>query len=457
MDYTQITPIQEEEMLKVIGVSSINELFSPIPENARLTGLLDLPAAASELELKREAMVLAEENDSNATHICFMGAGAYDHFIPTVVDHVSSQSEFLTAYTPYQAEASQGSLQVFYEFQTQIARLTGMDIANASLYEAATAVTEAVLLAVNTTRKKRVLIAESLNPDYRSVLETYCAELDITLDWIPANSNGVVDPKTLEEIMSDDVAGVMIQSPNFFGLIEDWAACFDIAHTNSKTLAIAVFNPIACGLLKKPGECGADIAVGEGQPLGNPIQYGGPYLGLFAANKKFMRKMPGRLVGKTVDTEGRDTYCLVLQTREQHIKRAKATSNICTNQGLVAIRASVFLNALGPQGLAEMAEQSYHKSHYFATQICNLPGYDLKFGSMTETPFFNEFVITCPCSSKDIISKSAECGFLLGPDLNSKSVGQVGEDNDLLICVTEKRTREELDTLVEFLKDFCTT
>ncbi|MBL1217626.1 MAG: aminomethyl-transferring glycine dehydrogenase subunit GcvPA [Planctomycetes bacterium] len=448
MNYTQITPLEREEMLEAIGVAGVDELFSSIHPDDRLAGPLNLPPAASELELQNELNALAEENSGAHTHACFMGAGSYDHFIPTLIDQVVGRGEFLTAYTPYQAEASQGALQAFFEFQTQVAGLAALDVANASLYDGATAVAEAAMLAVNVNGRRRVLVASTVHPDSRAVLRTYFEELPVTVVEIPAGPDGIIDPEALAQAIDNDTACVIVQSPNFHGLIEDWNACFEAAHSIPKTLGIAVFNPIACGLLNRPGECGADVAVAEGQPLGTPLQFGGPYLGLFAAKNAFVRKMPGRLVGETVDTDGRRAFCLTLQTREQHIRREKATSNICTNQGLLALRATVFLNTLGPQGLAEMAEQSYHKAHYLATRIAEITGFALKY---PDTRFFNEFVVTCPAPAAAIIEAAVHEGFLLGPPLDTPATGAQGSPNDLLICATEKRSRAELDSLVEFL------
>lgn len=461
MDYTQITPLQCEEMLETIGISSIDTLFQSIDEGCRYTGMLPLPAAASELELQQELLILAEDNAAGShTHSCFMGAGSYDHFIPVLIDQIISRGEFLTAYTPYQAEASQGSLQAFFEFQTQIVRLTGMDIANASMYDGATAVAEAAILAVNYTGKRRVLVASTIHPDYMEVLKTYTSDLAIDLVVLDDKGTGCISADTVQENIDEDTACVVIQSPNFYGLIENWTDCFGVAHSQKKTLAVAIFNPIACGLFKQPGECGADIAVGEGQPLGIPLQYGGPYLGLFAAKENLMRKMPGRLVGETVDKEGRRAFCLALQTREQHIKREKATSNICTNQGLLALRATMFLNAVGPQGLAEMAEQCYHKAHYLAKTISDIPGFSIKYITMDNPDsggdgngsFFHEFVVVCPVPAGEIISCAREMGLLLGPALDTAKAGRLGAGNELLVCVTEKRIREELDLLVDVLK-----
>ncbi len=444
MNYTQITPAQRQEMFKAIGISDIDELFTPIPEALRLDRELDLPAPASELELQRELNRLGRQNNGSDTHACFMGGGAYDHFIPTLIDPLISRGEFLTSYTPYQAEALQGTLQAFFEFQTQVALISGMDIANASLYDGATSVAEAVILALNTTGKRRVLIAETLHPHYRQVVETYLDSLPAQVVTIPAR-NGVTPVDAIRAELKGDEACVVVQSPNFFGLFEDWQGCFEATHTQDRTLAVAVFNPIACGRFRKPGECGADIAVAEGQPLGVPLQFGGPYLGLFAARNDLSRKMPGRLIGETTDREGRRAYCLVLQTREQHIRGAKATSNICTNQGLLAMRATMFMNALGPKGLAEMAEHSFHKAHYLARGLAALPGFALKYPG----DFFNEFVLTCPFPASRLIDAARDAGMLLGPALDTARAGKVGSDRDVLIAVTEKRTKRELDALID--------
>lgn len=446
MDYTQITPDEQSQMLQAIGAASIDELFSAIPEAIRFNDLLDLPPAKSELELQRDLSEMAAHNLGPHNMACFMGAGAYDHFYPVLIDQLISRGEYLTAYTPYQAEASQGSLQAFFEFQTQIVRLTGMDVANASMYEGATAVAEAVLMAINTSGKNRVLVAATLHPEYRAVINTYLDELPAEVVQLDA-TNGCISQATLRDALDDDTAAVVIQSPNIWGLIEDWDGCFKAAHEKDKTAAIAVFNPIACALLKNPGSCGADIATGEGQPLGVPMSFGGPYLGLFAAKKQFTRKMPGRLIGRTTDTDGRPAYCLTLQTREQHIRGAKATSNICTNQGLLALRATMFMTALGKEGLKEMAEQCYHKAHYLADAIAALDGYALKY----DGPFFNEFCVTCPKEVTEVIEAAKRRGILAGVAPHGRRMGRIGDPNDLLIAVTEKRTKQEMDALVEVL------
>ncbi|MCC6580505.1 MAG: aminomethyl-transferring glycine dehydrogenase subunit GcvPA [Phycisphaeraceae bacterium] len=445
MDYIQITDQDRQAMLAEIGASSVEELYRSLPPEYRLHGDLKLPAAKSELELKRELDELARANRPAAAGRCFLGGGAYDHFIPTVVDALTAKGEFVTAYTPYQAEASQGSLQAFFEFQTQVCRLTGLDVANASMYEGATACAEAVMLALNATGKRRVLVAATIHPDYLAVIRTYLSDLPAKLIELPATGDRITDA-TLRQHLDGDTACVVVQSPNVFGLIEDWSTLFAAAHEQEGTLAVAVYNPIACGLLKKPGDCGADVAAAEGQPLGIPMQFGGPYLGLFAARQKLMRRMPGRLVGQSVDKQGRRGFCLTLQTREQHIRGAKATSNICTNQGLLALRATVYLSAMGPQGLKQVAEQCWHKAHHAAKQIAALPGYKLSHCG----EFFHEFLLDCPVDAKKLIDAGRPLGIL--PGLAADRMG-IGKANQLLIAVTENRTAEDIEALVSLLRD----
>ncbi len=465
MNYTQITPDHQKEMLAALGVGGVEELYANLPRELRLDGPLQLPGLPNggrcELELQQQLHELAGFNRPavGSGAACFLGAGAYDHFIPAVVDDLASQGAFVTAYTPYQAEASQGSLQAFFEFQTQICRLTGLDVANASLYEGATAVAEAVLMAVNATGKRRVLVASSLHPDYRAVLGTYLAGLPVELVALAHDPRrGCVDPATVRQAMEGprsaggggDVACVVIQSPNVFGVIEDWSSLFDEARGQQPdALAVAVINPIACGLLKRPGDCGADIAVGEGQPLGVPLQFGGPYLGLIAAKQSLIRKMPGRLVGQTHDQTGRRGYCLTLQTREQHIRGAKATSNICTNQGLLAIRATIYLSTMGPHGLRDVASHSYHKAHHTAQRITELEGYSMAY----QGEFFHEFLVNCPVPARKIID--AGRGRNLLPGLDAGQLG-IGDSTQLLVAVTEKRTAAEIDRLVQWLQEAAT-
>ncbi|MEE9212545.1 MAG: aminomethyl-transferring glycine dehydrogenase subunit GcvPA, partial [Phycisphaeraceae bacterium] len=418
----------------------------------RLDQPLEMPGLdqpRSELQLHRDLTELARQNRQAAQAGCFLGGGGYDHFIPAAVDYLAGQGAFVTAYTPYQAEASQGALQAFFEFQTQVCRLTGLDVANASVYEAATATAEAVMMALHVTGKRRVLVANTIHPHIRAVLRTYLADLAVDLIELPAAA-GRIDTETVRDACDQDTACLVIQSPNVYGLIEDWSGHFAAAHqsptSNHKPpLGIALFNPIACGLLKRPGDCGADIAVGEGQPLGIPMQYGGPWLGLFAARKTLMRKMPGRLVGQTIDRRGRRGFCLTLQTREQHIRGAKATSNICTNQGLLALRATIYLSAMGPHGLREVASQCYHKAHHAAAQIAALDGYDLAYAG----PFFHEFVVNCPVPARAVIDAGRQRNIL--PGLDCAELG-IGTENQLLIAVTEKRSAADIDALVDLLQ-----
>ena len=448
MDYTQITDRQHEEMLSAIGIDHVDRLFDIIPESIRCKGELDLSPPLSELELQRSLTEMASHNIGAHNMACFMGCGAYDHFYPVLIDQLISRGEFLTSYTPYQAEASQGTLQAFFEFQTQISRLAGLDIANASLYDGATAVAEAAILAVNTTRRHTLLVASTIHPEYLAVLRTCVSDLHVQLKVLDA-VDGKVLPETVRQNMCSDVAAVIVQSPNIWGQIEDWGGCFEVAHEDPKTLAIAVFNPIASGLLKTPGECGADLAAGEGQPLGNALNLGGPYLGLLAAKEKFARKMPGRLVGMTTDKDARRVFCLTLQTREQHIRGAKATSNVCTNQGLMAMRATMFMTTVGRDGLAEMARQSWHKAHYLAEQITSLDGWSLAFGG----EFFNEFTLECPIDVTELVNTGKERGVLVGVAANGRRMQNLSTGNELIIAVTEKRTRHEMDALVALFKE----
>jgi len=450
MNYTSVTDSQKREMLASIGAKSINDLFDVIPRASRVEGLLDLPPKASELELQREAGMLAGMNNATDRLACFAGAGAYDHFVPVFIDQMISRGEFLTAYTPYQGEASQGSLQAFFEFQTQVARLTGMEIANASLYEGASATAEAILMAVNSTGKTGVLIAGSVHPHTMAVIKTVMSDLPVEVTVVAPGADGKISPSDVKAKVTDNTACLVVQSPNVWGLIEDWVGVFAaLKESDASRVAIAVFNPIACALLKNPGACGADVAAGEGQPLGIPLQFGGPYLGLFAAKKTFMRRMPGRLIGQTTDSAGRRAFCLSLQTREQHIRGSKATSNVCTNQGLLALRATMYMSAMGPKTIREAAEQSWHKAHDTAKKIATIPGY-----SRAHTgEFFHEFAIRCPVPAAKVIAHAKTKGLLAGIDLSSKQMHGIGKPNELLIAVTEKRTITEIDALVAALKE----
>ncbi|HEY2584925.1 MAG TPA: aminomethyl-transferring glycine dehydrogenase subunit GcvPA [Tepidisphaeraceae bacterium] len=442
MDYVQITPRQRDEMLKAVGARSIDDLLKQVPAEFRLTEPLNLPAALDEFSLKRHLSELAAQNNPVDEKVCFLGAGAYDHFVPTVVDFLAMKGEFLTAYTPYQAEASQGSLQAFFEFQTMVCQLTGMQVANASLYEGATAMAEAAIMALNITGKREIIVSEGVHPHYRQVLKTYLSDLPARYTEIPLK-NGVIDTQELESDLESDTAAIICQSPNFLGHIERVETVTKFAHAN-ESLMIQVFNPLSLGLLKHPGEMGVDIAVGEGQPLGIPLQFGGPYLGLFATKMQYVRKMPGRLVGQTVDAEGRRAFCLTLQTREQHIRREKATSNVCTNQGLLALRASVYMATMGPAGLKQAAQLCYNKTHYLVDRLKHA-GIQRRF---PQQPFFNEVLVQLERPVSEVLDDASRAGILAGYP--------IGQDypelaDCLLIAVTEKRTRAEIDRLVDLL------
>ncbi len=439
MSYVLNTPEDQRAMLERIGVRSVADLFQNIPPQLRLNRPLDVPPALSEIELTWHLQQLAGRNQSADDTVCFLGGGSYDHFIPAVVDTVAGRSEFYTAYTPYQAEASQGSLQAFFEFQTLICQLTGMDVANASLYEGGSAVAEAVLMALTVTgRHVKVLIAESVHPEYRRTLATYLANLETHIQTLPT-PYGFLDPDDLKRAVDSQTACVVVQHPNFFGCLEEVEA-LGAAARNQGALFIVSFDPISLGLLKRPGQYGADIAVAEGQSLGNPMSYGGPYLGLLACREQLIRKMPGRLVGQTVDRHGKRCWVLTLQTREQHIRREKATSNICTNQGLMALKAAVYLAALGPQGLKETATLCLQKAHYAAAQLTKIDGVRLRF----DRPFFKEFTLRVAQEVPDLLAKLLGAGYHAGLSLGSW-FPELG--NCVSVAVTEKRTRAEIDGL----------
>jgi glycine dehydrogenase subunit 1 len=426
-------------MLKGIGVGSVDDLFAGGTPALRLKRPLDVPPALSEIELTRHVGRLAARNRSAADAVCFLGGGSYDHFIPAVVDAVSGRSEFYTAYTPYQAEASQGSLQAFFEFQTLVCQLTGLGVANASLYEGGSAVAEAVLMAMTATgRLGKVVVAEGVHPEYRATLVTYLHNLEPRIDTLPA-PHGFLDPDDLAKAVDDTTACVVVQHPNFFGCLEEVEALAAAAHRRG-ALFVVSFDPISLGLLKRPGQYGADIAVAEGQCLGNPMAYGGPYLGLLACREEFVRKMPGRLVGQTVDRHGKRCWVLTLQTREQHIRREKATSNICTNQGLFALRAAVYLAALGPRGLRETAELCTRKAHYAAEALERVAGLRARFGR----PFFKEFTVRSPEPVPGLLARLLEEGYHAG--LHSGR-WYAALDDCFTVAVTEKRTRAEIDGL----------
>ncbi len=444
MPYVLNTPADVADMLKAIGVSSVNDLFAPIPPDVRFDRSLAIPEALSEIELTEHVAALAKKNQAAAENVCFLGGGSYDHFIPTVVDAIAGRSEFYTAYTPYQAEASQGSLQAFFEYQTLICQITGMDVANASLYEGGSSVAEAVLMAINITdRKGHVIVPETVHPEYRAVLATYLVNLGVKLVTLSC-PNGFLDPDDLTKAITDQTAAVVVQHPNFFGHLEEAAEIMRIAKS-AGALAVASFDPISTGVLKRPGDYGADIAVAEGQCLGTPMGYGGPYLGVMACRSEYVRKIPGRLVGETTDRNGNRCWVLTLQTREQHIRREKASSNICTNQGLFALRATVYLTALGPQGLKETADLCLQKAHHAAVQLANVPGVSLA----VNRPFFKEFALKVRGDVPTILRKLQAQGYFAGLHAGR----WYPDSNDVLIvAVTEKRTKAEIDGLAGALR-----
>lgn len=438
--YIPNTDEQKRDMLSEIGVADINDLFCDIPEEIRIKGPLNLPKSLSDIELTKHMQMLSDKNSDTDHYTCFIGAGAYDHYIPAIIDHLISRQEFYTAYTPYQPEISQGTLQAIFEYQSMICLLTGMDVSNASLYDGASAIAEAVLLACRATGRTHVLAAKTLHPESREVLRTYTKFSGITVDEY-GFLNGIADLSDLEARLSPDTAAVVIQNPNFFGIIEDLKEIAELAHKN-KSLLIASCDPISLALLKPPGELGADIVVGEGQSLGNPLSFGGPYLGFFAASKQLMRKIPGRVVGETVDLSGKRGFVLTLQTREQHIRREKATSNICTNHSLNALAATIYLTAMGKNGLREVAELCAQKAHYAYSRLIETN----KFSQVFTSPFFKEFAVKYRGDVHELTARLLEQKILAGYILEHDYTDM---DNVLLVAVTEKRTKHEIDTLVE--------
>jgi glycine dehydrogenase subunit 1 len=442
--YIPNTPTEENQMLQSIGINNTDALFSDIPAEVRLTRKLNLGDAMSELELTRFVKGIADKNKSIDDMVCFLGAGAYDHYIPSVIKHITSRSEFYTAYTPYQPEISQGTLQVIFEYQTMIANVTGMDVANASMYDGATACAEAGMMAAENTKRKSIVVSKSVHPEVRKVLETYMKFNGIEVVELDCK-DGVTDIEKLKAAVSNTTAGVVVQSPNFFGIVEDLTEIESITHSNKAMLIVNVIDPISLGILKTPGELGADIVVGEGQSFGNSLNFGGPYLGFLATTNKLMRKMPGRIVGETTDIDGKRAFVLTLQAREQHIRREKATSNICSNQALNALIAAIYLTTMGKTGLKEVAEQCASKAHYAYDQILETG----KFKPVFNKPFFKEFVVQANRKASEINSELLKHNILGGYDLVKDYSGM---ENALLFCVTEKRTKQEIDKLVEILK-----
>lgn len=429
MDFIPNTAEQREEMLKLIGVSSVNELFKDIPTEILLKDDLKISAGLSEFEVKKKLVELSNKNKTD--FVSFLGAGSYNHFIPAVVTHIISRSEFYTAYTPYQPEISQGILQAIYEYQTMICELTGMDVANASMYDGASALAEACIMAVNITNRNQILMLKSVHPEYKEVVKTYCKAHGFELIEIDDNEIDKVNDKT---------AALLVQNPNFFGCIEDLSEIGKRVHDKGALLVVSVAEMTSLGLLKSPGSLGADIVAGEGQGFGNPMNFGGPYLGVIAVKDKYKRNIPGRLVGATVDADGEKAFILTLQAREQHIRREKAGSNICSNEALCALAATVHLAALGNSGIKELAELNIQKAHYLADKLKE-NGFSLAF----DKPFYNEFVIKVK-NAKEVSKKLLDNGILGGLDLG-KYYPEL--EDCLLMCVTEVIKKEDIDKLVK--------
>ncbi len=444
MAYFLNTESDRREMLARIGATSVESLFDGIPPAQRLGRLLDLPPALTEWELTAHLGELASRNLSPNNSLCFLGGGSYDHFIPAVVDYVASRGEFYTSYTPYQAEASQGNLQVFFEYQTLITQLTGMDVSNASMYDGGSAAAEAVLMCLAATRRPgRVVVVDGVHPEYRQVLATYLENLEVEIVTV-ASRDGAAAVDEVADALDERTACLLVQQPNFFGGLESMQALAERAHAVGALLVVIV-DPISLGILARPGDYGADVVVAEGQSLGSPLSFGGPYLGILACREQFVRRLPGRITGQTVDSRGNRCWVLTLQTREQHIRRENATSNICTNQGLFALRATVYLAALGPAGLAEVATLSFEKARYAAERLANLDRFELPLAAAC----FKEFVVRDRWGQVDeLLAIAASQGILAGvplgtwyPDLSDA----------FLVTVTEKRTRSEIDRLVACL------
>lgn len=446
--FTPHTPQEIEEMLKAIGVESIEDLFTKVPEQHRFPEL-DLPKRLTEMEIAQELKEISSANASVDDFISFLGAGAYNHYIPAAVDMILRRGEFYTAYTPYQPEISQGTLQAIFEFQSLMTEISGMDVSNASHYDGATAAAEAANLAYHFFRgkRKKVLVSRTVNPQYRDTLRTYMEGLDdVNVIGDEKFGGDAYDLLKLIDEIDTDTAVVLVQYPDFFGCVIDYAKLVDIAHKNGALVAV-IFNPTAMGLLKPPGEFDADIAVGDGQPLGIPLSFGGPYLGIFTIKEKFVRKLAGRLVGETEDEEGQRAYVLTLTAREQHIRREKSTSNICTNQGLMALAATVYLSLLGKKGFQQVANLCYQKAHYAAEQITALEGFELAFN---DTPFFHEFVIKTPKPVNEINLHLQDQWILGGYDL-SQDYPEL--ENHMLVAVTEKISKLDIDDFVAALEE----
>ncbi len=445
MTFNPHTAEDRDRMLGAVGAPAIEALFDAIPAAVRFPGL-QLPRALTEMEAGARMQALAARNFAPEPGKTFLGAGSYQHFVPATVGQITSRGEFYTAYTPYQPEVAQGTLQVIYEFQTMVAELLGMEVANASIYDGATALAEGALVTVSSSRnRRRIVIAGTVHPSYRDVLRTYLEGLPVELVELPLPANGFAT--SLDDVRAalegDDLACLVVQYPNFFGGIEDIAALAEATHAAGAMLVVSTY-PVPLGMLTPPGALGADVVAAEGQALGVPQSYGGPYVGLLATRQKFIRQLPGRLAGMTTDSEGKRGFVLTLQTREQHIRREKATSNICTNQGLMATAATVYMASLGPEGFREVANRCYQNAHYLADRIVALPGYRLAL----DVPFFHEFVVECPLPAAQVNARLLEAGIVGGLDLGrlDPALGR-----RLLVCATEVHDREALDRFVSAL------
>lgn len=444
MNYVPHTKKEQQEMLAAIGKQSIDELYQDIPADLKLKRDLQVAGGLSEIELRRLLGELAKKNQNLDDYVSFLGAGAYEHYIPAFIDQLLLRSEFYTAYTPYQPEISQGTLQNIYEFQTMICELTGMEVSNASMYDGASALAEAVVMACEQTRRKEFVIASAVHPEYRETVETYTKTQGLTGVAL-GYKDGVTDVSDAAGLVHDKTAALVVQYPNFFGNVEDLKALAEVAHAKGALLVVAVADPVSLGVLEAPGALGADIVVGEGQSFGNPVSFGGPHIGFFATKQKYVRRMPGRIVGATVDNRGQRAFVLTLQAREQHIRREKATSNICSNQALNALAVNMALSALGKEGLRDMAYQSLQKAHYAFNQLTAIPGVEPMFPGK---PFFKEFVLKLPQDPEKVNEALLEHKIIGGLPLK-RFYPEL--ENGMLVCVTELRTKEEIDCFVERL------
>jgi glycine dehydrogenase subunit 1 len=442
--YIPHTPDDVREMLAAVGVADLDELFACVPEKLRLARALDLPRAASEQEVAAELAALAARNAHAESHPWFLGAGVYAHYAPAAVHALASRAEFYTAYTPYQPEISQGTLQTVFEWQTMVCGLTGLDVSNASLYDGASATAEAVLLALRATRRTRVVVAHGLHPHYGDVLRTYLRALGTRLEWLPRAADGRSAP--IAPALDDETACVVVQSPSFLGPVQDLRAAADAAHARGALLVVVVTEPLSLGLLRAPGELGADVVCGEAQGFGVPMSFGGPALGFLATRERFLRQLPGRLVGETVDTRGRRGFVLTLATREQHIRREKATSNICTNQGLCLLYATIYLALLGRVGLRKLARINYAKAEYLKRRVRETRGLSLPLAA----PGFHEMVVGVPDSGEAALARALDDGIVGGLDLAAHEP-ELGPA--VLVCATELATRASIDRLVARLGD----